>query len=99
MADRLFYGTAFAATAVRHWLARVGRQTLRITPGSPWENGSIESLTGMVRDDLLDRKRLDTLWDVTVVVKRWRHTDTAIRPYSALGYRPPVPETIVPQYA
>ena len=60
MADRLFYGTAFAATAVRHWLARVGRQTLRITPGSPWENGSIESLTGMVRDELLDRKRLDT---------------------------------------
>lgn len=35
--------TEFAATAVRSWLSRVGVQTLFITPGSPWENGYIES--------------------------------------------------------
>ena len=90
-----FYGPVFTATAVWHWLARVGRQTLCITPGSPWENGSIETVTGRVRDELLDRKRVDTLWEVPVVVERWQHTDTGIRPHSSLGYRPPAPKTIV----
>lgn len=28
-------------------------------------------------------------------VERWRTDSNIIRPYSALGYRPPVPETIV----
>jgi len=87
-------GPEFAAKAVRSWLSRVGVQTLFITPGNPWENGYIESFNGKLRNELLD-----TLWEVKVVVERWRHTYNGIRPHSALGYRPPAPETIVPQYA
>jgi transposase InsO family protein len=60
-----FYGPAFATKTARHWLARVGVQTLLITPGSPWRNGSIESINERLRDD-----RLDTPWEVTVVVGR-----------------------------
>ena len=33
-----------------------------------------------------------------MLVERWRHTYNWIRPHSALGYRPPAPETIAPQY-
>lgn len=51
-------GPEFAAKAVRHWLQRVGVQTLFISPGSPWENGYIESFNGKLRDELLDRECL-----------------------------------------
>ena len=51
-----------------------------------------------LRDELLDRELFDTLWEVKVLVEGWRHTYNRIRPHSALGYRPPAPETIVPQY-
>ena len=91
-------GPEFAAKAVRHWLARVGGQTVFITPGSPWENGYIESFNGRLRDELLDRELFDTFWEVKVVVERWRQTYNGIRPHSALGYRPPAPETIMPHY-
>jgi hypothetical protein len=52
------------------WLrpARVGVQTLCITPGSPWENGYIESFNARLRDELLDRELFDTLWEVPVLV-------------------------------
>ena len=51
-------GPEFAAKAVPHWLERVGVQTLFIEPGSPWENGSVESLNGKLRDECLNRERL-----------------------------------------
>ena len=92
-------GPEFTAKAVRHWLARVGVQTLFITPGSPWENGYIESFNGKLRDELLDRELFDTLWEVKVLVERWRQTYNRIRPHSALGYRPPAPEAIAPRCA
>jgi transposase InsO family protein len=46
-------GPELTATAVREWLARVGVTTLFIAPGSPWENGYIESFNGKLRDELL----------------------------------------------
>ena len=47
-------------------------------------------------DELLDRERFDTLEEVKVLVERWRHEYNRVRPHSALGYRPPAPETIEP---
>jgi len=46
----------------------------------------------------LARKVFDTLWEVKVLVERWRQTYNRICLHSALGYRPPAPETIAPQY-
>ena len=46
-------GPEFAARAVRQWLARIDVQTLFIEPGSPWENGYIESFNGRLRDEHL----------------------------------------------
>jgi len=92
-------GPEFAATAVRDWLARVGVQTLFIEPGSPWENGYVESFNGKLRDELLNREIFDTLWEVKVLVERWRQTYNQIRPHSALGYRPPAPVAVAPRCA
>jgi len=90
-------GPEFTAKAVRQWLGRVGVQTLYIEPGSPWENGDIESFNGKLRDELLNGELFYTLWEARVVIERWRHAYNQVRPHSALGYRPPAPETIEPQ--
>ena len=85
-------GPEFTAHAVREWLARVEVQTLYIEPGSPWENGYIESFIGKLRDELLNGKIFDTLLEATVLIERWRQQYNQFRPHSALGYRPPAPE-------
>jgi transposase InsO family protein len=90
-------GPEFTAKAVRHWLVRVGVRTLYIEPGSPWENGYIESFNGKLRDELLNGELFYTLWEAQVVIERWRQAYNQVRPHSALGYRPPAPETIEPQ--
>ena len=46
-------GSEFVAEAVRRWIAAVGAQTAFIEPGSPWENGYIESFNARLRDELL----------------------------------------------
>jgi transposase InsO family protein len=49
-------GSEFTATRVREWLERVGVKTLYIEPGSPWENGYVESFNGKLRHELLARE-------------------------------------------
>ena len=44
--------------AIREWLARLGVTTLYIEPGSPWDNGYVESLIGKFRDELLNGENL-----------------------------------------
>ena len=88
-------GPEFTARAVRLWLQGVGATTLFITPGSPWENGYVESFNGKLRDELLNRELFDTLWEVQVLTEQWRHEYNHQRPHSALGYRPPAPEAIL----
>ena len=89
-------GAEFAAIAVRTWLARLGIRTLFIEPGSPWENGYIESFNGKLRDELLNREIFDTLLEAKVLTENWRREYNQIRPHSSLGYRPPAPETREP---
>ena len=86
-------GPEFTAKAVREWLGRVGARALYIEPGSPWENGYIESFNGKLRDELLDREVFYTLLEVRVLTEQYRQTYNRIRPHSSLGYRPPAPET------
>ena len=87
-------GPEFAATAVRGWLARLGVGTLFIEPGSPWENGHCESLNGKLRDELLDREVFHSLREAQALIEAWRRHCNTVRPRSALGYRPPAPETV-----
>ena len=90
-------GSEFTAKSVREWLGRVGVKTLFIEPGSPWENGYIESFNGKLRDELLEREAFDTLLEAKVLIERWRQHYNTIRPHSALGYRPPAPEAWQPR--
>ena len=87
-------GPEFTAKAVRRWLAELGVKTLFIEPGSPWENGYIESFNGKLRDELLSREIFDTLVEAQVLIARWRQEYNRLRPHSSLGYRPPAPQAI-----
>jgi len=89
-------GSEFTAKCVREWLGRVGVKTLYIEPGSPWENGYVESFNGKLRDELLKRESFDTLLEAKVIIERWRQAYNTVRPHSALGYRPPAPEARQP---
>jgi transposase InsO family protein len=87
-------GSEFTAAAVRTWLAKVGVRTLYIEPGSPWENGYVESFHGKLRDELLNGEIFYTLLEAKVLIERWRRHYNQVRPHSALRYRPPAPEAI-----
>ena len=89
-------GSEFTAAAVREWLGRVGVRTLYIGPGSPWENGYVESFNGKLRDELLNGEVFDTVLEAKVLIERWRVRYNTVRPHSSLGYRPPAPETVWP---
>jgi transposase InsO family protein len=85
----------FTAREIRKWLARIGVKTLYIEPGSPWENGYIESFNGKLRDELLNREIFTTLLEARVLIEQWRREYNTTRPHSALRYRPPAPEAIL----
>ena len=70
--------------------------TLYIEPGSPWENGYIESFSRKLRDERLNGEIFDTLWEAQVLIEGWRRQYNRIRPHSSLGYRPPAPEAYEP---
>jgi transposase InsO family protein len=70
-------------------------KTLFIEPGSPWENGYIESFNGKMRDELLNREIFTTLEEAKVLINQWRGEYNHIRPHSAKHYRPPAPEAIL----
>jgi transposase InsO family protein len=91
-------GPELTAKALREWLCDLGVKTLFIEPGSPWENGYIESFNGRLRDELLNREIFTTLWEAKVLIESWRREYNEIRPHSSLGYRPPAPKTILPVY-
>ena len=88
-------GPEMVAKVLRNWLSRVGTKTAYIMPGSPWENGYCESFNGELRNELLDGEIFYTLKEAQVITEHWRWHYNRIRPHSALGYRPPAPETTV----
>jgi transposase InsO family protein len=71
------------------WIRISKAGQLFIEPGSPWENGYVESFSGKLRDELLAREAFDTLLEAKVLIERWRQHYNTIRPHSALGYPPP----------
>ena len=87
-------GSEFTATVVRDWLKNLGVKTLFIEPGSPWENGYVESFNGKLSDELLDREIFYSLREAKVLIEMWRKHYNTVRPHSSLGYRPPAPEAI-----
>jgi transposase InsO family protein len=79
--------------SVSRELEVVGVETLYIEPGSPWENGHIESFNGKLRDELLNREICCSLFEAKVLIERWRNEYNHIKPHSSLGYKAPLLES------
>jgi len=92
-------GPEFVAEAVQKWIAAVGAKTAYIAPGSPWENGYVESFNARLRDELLNGEIFYSLREAQIVIESWRRHYNAVRPHASLGYKPPAPEVFVPALA
>ena len=88
-------GPEFIAIAVRGWIGGVGAKTAFIEPGSPWENGYVESFNGKLRDELLNAEVFNTLAEARVLIEQWRVHYNTVRPHSSLNYRPPAPDVVL----
>jgi len=86
------HGPEFIAIALRAWYRVLAVSPLCIEPGSPWENGYVESFNGTLRDELLNGELFSTLHEAQVLIEQWRCQYNTQRPHSVLGYRPLAPE-------
>lgn len=89
-------GPEFIAKKLLQWFKTLEVKPLFIEPGSPWENGYCESFNGKMRFELLDGEIFFNLREAKFVIENWRRHYNTVRPHSALGGRPPAPQTLQP---
>ena len=82
-------GSEFIATELQRWLAEEKIKTIYIEPGSPWQNGFVESFHGRLRDECLNREQIWTLSEARVVIEDYRNHYNQRRPHSKLAYQSP----------
>jgi transposase InsO family protein len=82
-------GPEFIADVIKGWLADKEVGTLYIAPGSPWENGYIESFHGRLRNELLNRELFYSVKEAKVLAEDWRQEYNHHRPHSGLKYKTP----------
>ena len=82
-------GSEFIAHQVQQWLSDKNIKAIYIDPGSPWQNGFIESFHNRLRDECLNREVLLSVAEAQVVIEQWRHTYNNEHPHSRLGFKSP----------
>ncbi|HKI41770.1 MAG TPA: IS3 family transposase [Mycobacterium sp.] len=60
-----------------------------IPPGTPWNNGYIESFNNRLRKECLNRNHWNSLFEARVVIGDFKHEHNHRHRHSALGYRTP----------
>ncbi len=92
-ARRVSEANQFVAKQVQAWLAAAKVGAAYITPGSPWENGHVESFHASLRAEFIDRELFYTMKEVAVMLEDWRDHYNHERPHGSLSNRPPVPKS------
>ena len=92
-------GPEFTAKKVRKWLQNIGVITTYIEPGSPWENGYIESFNSRMRDEFLNTELFGNMYEAEILTKRWMTYYNKVRPHSSLGGKPPAPQSAIYEVA
>jgi transposase InsO family protein len=82
-------GPEFIAGSLGEFLATEQTESLRIKPGSPWENGFIESFNARLRAELLDAQVFHNLPDAQMHLRVYLRYYNDERPHSALAYQTP----------
>ena len=76
-------GPELTANALRDWCRFSGTGSSDIAPGAPWENPSVESFNGRLRDEFLAVEQ--HLLEAQVLLEDWRIEYNTKRPHSSLG--------------
>lgn len=82
-------GSEFRNKALRKWLASKGVQPIYVEPGSPWQNGYVESLNGKLRDECLNEELFFSRAEAQTIVDWWRSIYNEQRPHMSLNYQTP----------
>ncbi len=82
-------GAEFTAAKVMRWLRDQAIGPAFIAPGSPWQNGFVESFNGKLRDELLNREWFRSRAEAKMLIEQWRRFYNERRPHSAHRYQPP----------
>ena len=87
------------AKAVQKWISAVGARMAYIAPGSPWENGYIESFNARLRDEPLNGEIFYSPKEARIIIESWRQRYNKVRPHALLAHRAPAPEMFVSDLA
>jgi putative transposase len=87
---RMDNGPEFVAHALNDWCRFNKSGSLFIDPGSPWQNGWIESFNARLRDEFLNGQQFDSLLEAKVLLADWRDEYNHERTHSALRRLTPV---------
>ena len=82
-------GAEFIAGEVQQWLGQMGIGTIYIEPGSPWQNGHVESFHNRLRDECLNQEIFLSVTEARVVIEEWRCFYNRVHPHSRLGFKSP----------
>ena len=82
-------GSEFTATQLQKSFEELDLKTAHISPGSPWQNGYVESFNNKFRDELLNRELFHSLSEAKLLIERYRKEYNEIRPHSSLNYLTP----------
>jgi len=82
-------GPEFIARRVRTFLEKIDIGTSYIEPGSPWQNGFVESFNSRFRDECLACEEFSTVHEAQTVTEYWRQIYNHRRPHSSLGGQTP----------
>jgi putative transposase len=82
-------GSEFICEALRCWLPSQGAEPIPVAPGSPWENGYIESFNSRFRDEFLEAEEFESVPDARGKARWFRREYNTVRPHSSLAYKTP----------
>jgi transposase InsO family protein len=82
-------GSEFIGAALSQWLPARGAEPIPVAPGSPWENGYIESFHSRFRDEFLEAEVFESVADARGKGAWFRRAYNRFRPHSSLGYKTP----------
>ena len=82
-------GSEFIARTLAVFLAGADTRAHFIKPGSPWQNGHVESFNSRLRAECLDVELFHNLADARLKLAVYRRYYNEERPHSSLGYETP----------
>jgi len=82
-------GPEFIANSLTIWLSLQGTESRFIKPGSPWQNGIVESFNGRLRAEFLNAEVFHNLADAQVKLRIFQRFFNEERRHSSLGDQTP----------